>query len=114
MAMTTFKGQGDITEIVKYLESGIESYGMTNQLVHAINRGTEDNRVYLLIFEKWYYRTSSRASLTVMVTQNEDQIIVDAISAGGGQGLIFRFSWGAEENFVGVVRDLLKNKGFRE
>ncbi|PKK99672.1 MAG: hypothetical protein CVV57_01060 [Tenericutes bacterium HGW-Tenericutes-2] len=114
MAMTTFKGQGDITEIVKYLKSGIESSGMTNELVHSITRGTEDYKVYLLIFEKWYYRTSSRASLTVMLTQNEDQITVDAISAGGGQGLVFRFSWGAEENFVGVVRDLLRTKGFRE
>jgi hypothetical protein len=114
MAMTTLKGQGKITEIVKYLKSGIEESGITNELVHSITRGTSDYKVYLLIFEKWYYRTGSRASLTVMVSENEENIIVDAISAGGGQGLVFRFSWGAEENFVGVVRDLLESKGFRE
>jgi len=113
MAMTTFKGQGEITEIVNYLKSGIQSSGMTNELIHSLTRGTDAYKVYLLIFEKWYYRTSSRASLTVMITENDEHIIVDAISAGGGQGLVFRFSWGAEENFVNLVRDLLKVKGFK-
>jgi hypothetical protein len=114
MAMSTFKGNGDIEEMVNYLKEGIQNSGMSNELVHSVTRDSNGSKTYLLVFEKWYYRTSSRASLTVMVTENDETIYVDAISAGGGQGLVFRFSWGAEENFVGIVRNLLLNKGFRE
>ncbi|MBU1142809.1 MAG: hypothetical protein KKH92_04105 [Firmicutes bacterium] len=114
MAISTFKGRGDIEDIIKYLKEGIQNSGISCELVHSVTRDTNGSKTYLLVFEKWYYRTSSRASLTVMVTENDETIYVDAISAGGGQGLIFRFSWGAEENFVGVVRNLLQSKGFRE
>ena len=48
-----------------------------------------------------------------MITENGDEIIVDALSTGGGKGMIFRMSWGAEEHFVNLVRDALMTKGFR-
>ncbi|MDO9628753.1 MAG: DUF6054 family protein [Acholeplasmataceae bacterium] len=114
MAIASFKGQGNISAIVNYLKNGIEEAGLTNALIHSIVRESSGGRTHLLVFEKWYYRNGSRASLTVMVTENDGIIMVDAIAAGGGQGLVFRFSWGAEENFVGIVRDLMVKKGFRE
>ncbi len=113
MALSTFKGTGDIKEIVDYLIKGVQDSGFSNELVHSITRESGNEKTYLLVFEKWYYRTGSRASLTVLVTESYDTVIVDAIGAGGGQGFIFKFTWGAEENFVGVVRDLLIAKGFR-
>lgn len=114
MALSIFKGKGEIKAIVDYLIQGVQKSGFSNELVHSITRDCGNSKTYLLVFEKWYYRTGSRASLTVLVTENDDEIIVDAIGAGGGQGIIFKFTWGAEGNFVGIVRDLLIAKGFRE
>lgn len=45
----------------------------------------------LLVFEKYYMRASNRASLTVMLTQNEDMIYIDAIGSDGGQGACLVF-----------------------
>jgi hypothetical protein len=47
-----------------------------------------------------------------MLTQSMDTVYVDAVGSGGGQGALFRFSWGAEENFVGTVARVLQGHGF--
>jgi hypothetical protein len=66
----------------------------------------------MLVFEKYYMRSDNRASLSVMLTQEGDKVNVDAVGAGGGQGALFRFSWGAEENFVSIVQRILSVRGF--
>jgi NAD kinase len=113
MALLTLKGNGDLEEIVKYLEVKIADSGISSQLVHKVKRSLYGSNVYLLAFEKYYFRNESRTSLSILITENDDEITVDAVSTGGGQGLIFRISWGAEENYVNVVRDALLSKGFR-
>ncbi len=65
-----------------------------------------------MVFEKYYMRSSNRASLTVALTSKNDEIVVDAIGAGGGQGVFFRFSWGAEEDFVSSIENILSGRNF--
>jgi hypothetical protein len=65
-----------------------------------------------MVFEKYFMRASNRASLTVMVSGEGETVCVDAIGSGGGQGAIFKFSWGAEEGFVGTVEKILAGCGF--
>jgi hypothetical protein len=66
----------------------------------------------MLVFEKYYMRSSNRTSLSVMLTQNLDTVYVDAVGSGGGQGALFRFSWGAEASFVSTVARVLQGHGF--
>jgi len=49
-------------------------------------------------------RSSNRASLTVVVTGRDNQVQVDAIGSGGGQGALFSFSWGGR-------RQLCRHRG---
>jgi hypothetical protein len=112
MASLSMKGTGDAQEIANVLISGVQNSAMSCQLVDRISRSLDDFTYDLLVFEKYYMRSSNRASLSVCVIGRGAEVIVDAVGAGGGQGVLFRFSWGAEENFVNVVRQLLSPMGF--
>ncbi|MCD4827704.1 MAG: DUF6054 family protein [Acholeplasmataceae bacterium] len=113
MATAVLQGRGCIEDIVSVLEDNISKSGITNQLIYKAKRGVEDSSSYLLVFEKFYYRNSSRASLSIMVTEVDEIITVDVAGSGGGQGVIFRFNWGAESNFVSLVSDALLGLGFK-
>lgn len=112
MAKITMQGKGDIEEVSSYLNDVIQSSGISCELVGSSKRDMGESKVVLLVFEKYYMRASNRASLSVMITEHNESIFVDAIGAGGGQGPIFKFSWGTEESFVNVVQRALSQKGF--
>lgn len=67
----------------------------------------DDKTVIILIFEKYYMRNSSRASLSVTIENLTDVTKVHAVGSGGGQGLIFKFDWGASSNFSEQVLNAL-------
>ncbi len=106
-------GKGNAGEIADILMNGIQSSAMSCQLVDSTSRLLGDTAFYLMVFDKYYMRNSSRASLTVTVLGYGDTVCVDAIGAGGGQGAFFNFSWGAEASFVDLVPQILYNYGFR-
>lgn len=53
-------------------------------------------------------RNKNRTSLNVTVVGNGDDIFISAIGAGGGSGVIFNFSLGAEDDMVYVVEKSIK------
>jgi len=113
MASISMSGRGNAESIATMLSGEIQNSGLSCELLHSINRTVERNFVYIMVFEKYYMRSSNRASLTVVVTGDGESVCVDAIGSGGGQGAIFKFSWGAEENFIGTVERILEKHGFR-
>ncbi|WP_312654438.1 DUF6054 family protein [Proteiniclasticum sp.] len=114
MAKISMQGKGNGNDIAELITREMESSGMSTQLVDSITRQTGDLYMHILVFEKYYMRSSNRASLTVVVTDADHDIKVDAIGAGGGQGVFFRFSWGAEESFVSVIEEILRRENFTE
>lgn len=112
MASLSIKGQGNIDEVANILISGVNDSGISCELIDSVKRNVGGDKVILLVFEKYYMRSSNRASLSVMLTHEGSDVFVDAVSSGGGQGALFRFSWGAEESFVGIVPRILSPRGF--
>ncbi|MBF7095632.1 DUF6054 family protein [Alkalibacter mobilis] len=112
MAKLSMKGTGDFTRITNLISRKVENSGMSVELVDYAEHHIGDVSVCTLVYEKYFMRASNRATLTVAVVGNKDEIIVDAIGAGGGQGPIFKFSWGAEEDFVSVVESVLREENF--
>lgn len=110
MAKLTLTGPGDPAETADFLCSGIQNSGMSCELVDFVRRGG----CTVMVFEKYYWRASNRASLTVVVSGEDGAVTVDAIGSGGGQGPLFKMSWGAEESFAGTVEDLLRDRDFTE
>jgi hypothetical protein len=60
--------------------------------------------------EKFFFRNSSRVSLSIVMVREEYSTIIDIVGSGGGQGMIFKFDWGAKESLErGVLKILSKN-----
>jgi len=113
MASLSMSGFGNPDDIARLLADEIPRSGMSCELVDSVYRASGDAGIHVMVFEKYYWRAKNRASLTVVVSGSGNTVYVDAIGSGGGQGALFRFSWGAEENFVGTVGDILSGQGFK-
>lgn len=97
-----------VKEVSRILESEIRA-----ELVAKSQRSFDDANIILLSFEKYFMRNGSYASLTVMLTENEDVQTADIIGSGGGEGL-FNISWGANSDFADMAERVLSRYGFRK
>ena len=69
-----------------------------------------EGKVLMMIFEKWYIRNSSYASLVILISEYNNVHCADIISTGGKEVL---FSLGAEDHFVNMGVEVLQNLGFK-
>jgi len=113
MSTIRMQGSGSIDQISGAIYNEIVRGSITGECRLDVKHQFENGQTRMMVFEKFYYRAGNRASLTVLITEKDDQIIVDAISTGGSTGALIRFNWGAENSFVGLVEKTLRNLGFR-
>jgi hypothetical protein len=71
------------------------------------NHSPDGREVVVSVYEKYFMRNSSRASLCVICENVAGKTWVGFEGSGGGQGTLFKFDWGAAASFTGVVRDAL-------
>lgn len=96
---------GKFDTVVDQLQEDICNSGLTMNLVDESNCTIGDTRVAVRVFDKYFMRNGNRASLSLTVAGHGDEIFISAIGAGGGQGIIFNFSLGAEDDMVAIVED---------
>lgn len=65
--------------------------------------------VLVSIYEKYFFRSSNKGSLTIIFDNLEGITRVKSIASGTSQGFIFNFDWGASASFIGDVRLVLKD-----
>lgn len=114
MATLSLRGKGSVDEIAALLSAQIPQSGISCEQIASLRKTVGKAVIHLLVFEKYYMRSSNRASLTVLITGADGHVAVDAVGAGGGQGALFRFSWGVEEDFVREVASILRRHGFSQ
>ncbi len=113
MAHRYFTGSGSAQGTAQIIIDGVQREGISNALVDSCVQEKNGVTVVLLVFERYYYRAQNRASLSVMIiSDSEANVTIDAVGSGGGQGVFFSFSWGAEDNFVRILERVLINHGF--
>ncbi|MDE5996265.1 MAG: hypothetical protein K2G56_05040 [Eubacterium sp.] len=111
MGSVNIKMKGNKVKSIKELSRILESE-IRAELVAKSQRSYDDVHVVLLSFEKYFMRNGSYASLTVMLTENEDVQTADIIGSGGGEGL-FNISWGANSDFADMAERILRKNGFK-
>lgn len=80
-----------------------------SDLVHEEILDVGDGKVVAtLVFERYYFRTSNRAALMVILDNLEGSTDLRVISTGSSQGVIFNFDWGAASDYIESVRKSLK------
>lgn len=103
--------QGDFDQIVTQLDDDIARSGVSVNLVDASYYKNENVRMAVLVYDQYFMRNSSRASLSVTVIDSGSEVFISAIGAGGGNSAIFNFSLGAERKLTEVVADSLSRMG---
>lgn len=96
---------GHFETVMNCLMNDIESSGVTMELVDESNYTCGDTNIAVRVYDKYFMRNGSRASLSLTVVGHGNEIFISAIGAGGGKGVILNFSWGAEEDMVAVVQE---------
>ena len=70
-----------------------------------------DVEILTLVFEKYYLRTGSFTSVTIVLTEYGEEQTACVVSSGGGEGLV-NFSMGANRNFAKACVQELEACGF--
>jgi hypothetical protein len=99
---------GQFEEVLNRLQNDIDNSGLTMNLVDESNYTVGDIKVAVQVYDKYFMRNGNRTSLSLTVVGYENNIFISAIGSGGGQGIIFNFSLGAEENMVAIVQESIE------
>ena len=68
-------------------------------------QGTE---IVMRLFEKYYMRVGNRATLTVLANNIDGVTNVHLVAGGSSNGVLFRFDWGACDDFVELAQSALQ------
>ncbi|MUK87893.1 hypothetical protein GMD78_05705 [Ornithinibacillus sp. L9] len=107
--------------MMKYVEFkvSLEPYQAFNKLMSDIELKSclvfndrksikfSNEEMFILVYEKYYLRINSTASLTVTLDNLNGETIVKCISTGNSEGLL-NISWGADKQFIKIVEKILE------
>lgn len=83
-----------------------ENADLVHQEIHDLN---DAKSICTLVFEKYFFRTKSRAALVVIMYNFQSTTEVRVVATGSSDGLIFNFDWGAADTFASTVREILSD-----
>lgn len=84
-----------LEELPSKLEDGIPAA----ELVYYNKRTLGSGKLVLLVYEKYYIRNGSYASLTILLTEENGMQTAEIVPSGGGEGLL-NISYGANGSFA--------------
>lgn len=95
LSLTPFEAALKLTEIEELKELIVfQDYKLAEE---------QDKQISILVLERFYFRTTSTASLTVVLDNFHGATFMKCISTGNGEGL-FDLGWGSGKNFINSVR----------
>lgn len=69
-----------------------------------------DNEILIQVFDKFFIRNGSRASLAVTYTRSQFGTDVHVVGSGGSQSVFSKFDFGATNEFVNDVQKALEKE----
>ena len=104
------KKQYELYEIESKIKTEFDNHMFSNiEFKDMILREFGETKTLLLIYENYFIRTGSYASLVIMLSEYQDYQCADIIATGGKE--VF-FSFGAESDFANYGVSALKKLGF--
>lgn len=98
----------ELEELTELIKPGMRK-GLSAEFVDQVSYELGETKVVLMTFECWFLRTSSYASLSILLTEYGNCQGAYIVSSGGKEVL---FSFGAEDRFVREGETVLKDLGF--
>lgn len=102
----TAKKQDSLREIHNKIRNikGAEQISKSEQTINNVT-------IWTLSYEKFYLRTGSYTSVTIVLTEYEQEQTACVVSSGGGKSMA-NFSYGANRNFAEECVQKLEECGF--
>ncbi len=98
---------GDIAHFIDYLDSKLYANSMSLSKEEEMCAEVNDVKVVMLVYERYSYSGGNRLSLNITLVADGDDIHVLAASSGGSNGVFFKFNTWGEDNFIGVLADIV-------
>lgn len=98
--------EGNFEETLSALHNNIMNR-FSMELVDKSDLELGNVKIGVRVYDKYYFRNDNRASLSVTVVGTGKDLIISAIGSGGGSGILFNFSWGAEDDIVSIVESVV-------
>ena len=100
------KKQSSLQEIHSKIRSieGAEQISKSSQTINDVT-------IWTLVYEKFYFRTGSYTSVTVVLTEYGQEQTACIVASGGGEGIV-NHSFGANRNFAKSCVQVLESCGF--
>lgn len=84
----------------------LQAAGETANLVDGSETVRGDTMIGLYIYEKFFMRNNSVASLSLQLIQEQESVELTAVSSGSGYGY-FKLDWGAADKLIEVLEENL-------
>ncbi len=98
--------QGDYDQALDYFHNGILSGSMSASFEEESYLQTAGVRCIVRVYERYSWSGGNRLSLTLTLVGDGEKLYLSGITAGGSQGMIFKFNTIGEEAFLDTLREL--------
>lgn len=107
--MKEYRVSASVQSCAETVEKYIVNSAISAELIDRHDISACGFHAVTLVFEKYFMRNSSRASLTVTIDDFSGSTRVHAVGSGGGENTFFGFDWGASNNFEKTVGEALRD-----
>lgn len=114
MAVAKLQGSGNLNELVRQATDGMLKTGLSVELIDEAHYQFGEHQFVVQVYEQYFMRAANRLSMTVSYAADGNRISLRCVGAAGGQGPIFKFSWGSEKSMVNSFVAVAERLGFQE
>ena len=97
---------GDFDRVLNYLHDGILHGSMSASFADESYVQYAGVRCCVRVYERYSITGGNRLSMTVTLVGDGEDLFLSAITAGGSQGMLFKFNTFGEETFLDTLREL--------
>ena len=101
--------RGDFDRVLNYLHDGILNGSMSASFEDESYVQYAGVRCCVRVYERYSMTGGNRLSMTVTLVGDGEDLFLSAITAGGSQGMLFKFNTFGEEAFLDTLRELAEN-----
>lgn len=98
--------RGDFDQALDYFHNGILNGSMSASFEDESYFQSAGVRVTVRVYERYSWSGGNRLSMTLTLVGDGEKLYLSGITAGGSQGMIFKFNTFGEEAFLDTLREL--------
>ena len=98
--------RGDYNQALSYFHNGILQGSMSASFEEESYFQSAGVRCTVRVYERYSMTGGNRLSMTLTLVGDGEKLYLSGITAGGSQGMIFKFNTFGEEAFLDTLREL--------